>query len=136
MTTPWIAITLGDAAGIGPEIIARCYQQAPALMRDCFVAGDVQAMRRASRLVAGGGLVAPVAVLTALDDMGRIPPGCIPVLQVGPALPEVPYGMVSAAAGEFAGRCVVWAADAALRAQPESGPLLLGGLMVARRRQG
>jgi 4-hydroxythreonine-4-phosphate dehydrogenase len=115
MTTPWIAITLGDAAGIGPEIIARCYQQAPALMRDCFVAGDVQAMRRASRLVAGGGLVAPVAVLTALDDMGCIPPGCIPVLQVGPALPEVPYGMVSAAAGEFAGRCVVWAADAALR---------------------
>lgn len=63
----------------------------------------------------GGGLAAPIAVLTTIGDMDRIPPGCIPVLQVGPALPEVPYGVVSAVAGEFAGRCVVWAADAALR---------------------
>jgi 4-hydroxythreonine-4-phosphate dehydrogenase len=44
-----------------------------------------------------------------------LPPRCLPVLQVGAALVPVPWGQVSAAAGEFAGRCVVWAAEAALR---------------------
>ncbi|WP_296509222.1 4-hydroxythreonine-4-phosphate dehydrogenase PdxA [Rhodoferax sp.] len=115
MTHPPIAITLGDAAGIGPEIIARCYQRAPVLMRDCFVAGDVGAMRRASQLVGGAGLPLPVAVLAALGDLAHVPTGCIPVLQIGAPLAEVAYGQVSAAAGEFAGRCVVWAADSALR---------------------
>ena len=35
------AITQGDAAGIGPEIIAKAFQDAPEAMRGCFVAGSV-----------------------------------------------------------------------------------------------
>jgi 4-hydroxythreonine-4-phosphate dehydrogenase len=115
MSVPWIAITLGDAAGIGPEIIARAYRTSPAILQHCFVVGDIGAMRRASRLVAGAGVPLPVAEIAAPRDMPDVPPACIPVLQVGSPLPDLVYGEVSAIAGEFAGRAVTWAADAALR---------------------
>jgi 4-hydroxythreonine-4-phosphate dehydrogenase len=111
-----IVITMGDAAGIGPEIIAQAFRAQPDLMAGCFVAGDVQTLRRAAGVVVGAGQVAlPVAVLTAPDQALEVPPHCIPVVQVGAALAPVPWGAVSATAGEFAGRCVLWAADAALR---------------------
>jgi 4-hydroxythreonine-4-phosphate dehydrogenase len=110
-----IVITMGDAAGIGPEIIAKAFLQQPATMRNCFVAGDVQTMRRAARAVCPGGQpVLPVATLASPEDAVAMPPRCMPVLQIGAALAPVAWGAVSAVAGEFAGRCVLWAADAAL----------------------
>ena len=48
-----IALTQGDPAGIGPEILARAFAQAPGLMAGCFVAGDADTMRRASALALG-----------------------------------------------------------------------------------
>jgi 4-hydroxythreonine-4-phosphate dehydrogenase len=39
------------------------------------------------------------------------------VLQVGEPLAPVPWGRISAIAGAFAGQCVLWAAEAALRQQ-------------------
>ena len=42
-----VAITMGDAAGIGPEIIAKAFLHSPHATRGCFVAGDVQTMRAA-----------------------------------------------------------------------------------------
>eukprot|EP01034_Spumella_vulgaris_P020157 gene20157-25819_t len=41
-----IAITLGDPAGIGPEIIAKAFRDAPDATAGCFVAGDLAVMRR------------------------------------------------------------------------------------------
>jgi len=109
-----IAITMGDAAGIGPEIIARAFKQ-PALTTGCFVAGDVQAMRRAAAVVSGGGIPLPVLAMDSPQGVENVPPRCIPVFQVGDALDLPLYGRISAQAGEFAGRCVAWAADAALQ---------------------
>ena len=37
-----LAITMGDAAGIGPEIIAKAYQMHPHDLRACFVVGDIR----------------------------------------------------------------------------------------------
>ncbi|MDZ7937678.1 MAG: 4-hydroxythreonine-4-phosphate dehydrogenase PdxA [Rhodoferax sp.] len=111
-----IAITMGDAAGIGPEIIAKCFVQHPQDVKGCFVAGDVQTMRRALVLVQGA-VPLPVVVVNHLDELLQLPPRCLPVLQVGADLAPVPWGRVSAQAGEFAGRCVLWAADAALRGE-------------------
>jgi len=117
-TAQIIAITMGDAAGIGPEIIAHAFRVEPHVMRGCFVAGDVQTMRRACAVVAGRqGLALPVVVLSAPAEVADVPTNCIPVLQVGAALAAVPWGAVSPAAGEFAGRCVLWGADAALRGE-------------------
>lgn len=114
-----IVITMGDAAGIGPEIIAKAFQAEPQTMRGCFVAGDVQTMRRAAAVVVQTSKVArlalPVAALTAPVQALDVPPHCIAVMPVGEALGGVPWGQISPLAGEFAGRCVMWAADAVLR---------------------
>ena len=110
-----IAITMGDAAGIGPEIIAKAYGQQVDLLRNCFVVGDVGTMRRAATVVARGGAPPlPVAVITAPDQACDVPPHCIPVLQIGEVLEPVGWGAISRLAGMMAGRCVEWAADAAL----------------------
>ena len=44
-----IAITMGDPAGIGPEIIARAFRDSAADTEGCFVAGDVATLHRAAR---------------------------------------------------------------------------------------
>ena len=110
-----IAITMGDPAGIGPEIVVKAFRDAPDVMRDCFVAGDVETIRRANRMSAGAGkLSMPVVVLQTVDDMRFLPPNCVPVLQVIEPPQDVTIGHVSAAAGRAAGGCVEWAARAAL----------------------
>ena len=111
-----ITITLGDPAGIGPETIAKAFRDAPALTVGCFVAGDVATMRRASACISGRPhLALPVVVLEHAHEALTAPPLCIPVLQVGEPGALVPFGAVSADAGALAGRCVTWAARAALR---------------------
>ncbi len=114
-----IAITMGDPAGIGPEIIAKAYRQQPELLRGSFVWGDVDTLRRAARLTAVGGVPVPqpVARLTHPTQAWDVPPHCIPVLQEGNALAEIACGIVSAQAGAFAGKCVLSAARAAMRGE-------------------
>ena len=66
-----IAITLGDPAGIGPEIIARAFRDAPELTRGCFVAGDVATLRAAGITPH----VAQKARYTAIDGRTTRHPG-------------------------------------------------------------
>ena len=112
-----IVITPGDAAGIGPEIIAKAFRDAPDAMQGCFVAADVALMRRAAAWV-GGHL--PVAQIDAPAQAWQAPPRCLPVLQALPvqAADELPApGLISARAGRMAGDAVRWAAHAALRGE-------------------
>jgi 4-hydroxythreonine-4-phosphate dehydrogenase len=111
-----IAVTLGDPAGIGPEIIVKAFRDAGDAMGGCFVAGDVGVVRRAAgRLAAPGALALPVAEIESLADVAGVPPNCVPVLQVVKAADaSIPLGEVSAPAGRMAGDCVVWAARTAL----------------------
>lgn len=112
-----LAITLGDPAGIGPEIIAKAFRDAPEEMRGCFVVGDVATMRRASELTSQGLIRLPVAWIETSAEALTAPPRCLPVLQIGtPALPAA-FGVISAEAGKLAAECVVWAAKAALRGE-------------------
>jgi 4-hydroxythreonine-4-phosphate dehydrogenase len=113
-----LAITLGDPAGIGPEIIAKTYREAPLLARGSFVAGDVATMREASRIVCShAGAPLPVAEIENAAQAWAVPPGCIPVLQVTQPLAalQIPFGVISALAGRAAADAVEWAARAALR---------------------
>lgn len=116
-----LAITMGDPAGIGPEIVARAFRDAPADCAACFVVGDLAVMRRAAALVGGH---MPVAAMGQPADALHVPPRTLPVLPLhpgGPAdagaadLPE--YGKASARAGRMAAEAVVWAARAALRGE-------------------
>ena len=74
-----IAITMGDPAGIGPEIIARAFRDSPEVTRGCFVAGDTAALRRAAEQVARGAPVLPVALLALPGEALDLPPRCLPV---------------------------------------------------------
>ena len=44
-----LAITQGDPAGIGPEIVAKAFRDAPELLRGCFAVGDLATLRRAAQ---------------------------------------------------------------------------------------
>ena len=117
MTRP-LAITLGDAAGIGPEILAKAFRDAPELTRGCFVVGDATTLRRAAQLIRREGeVVQPIVLLDSAKEALMVPPHCLPVLQVEALAAPVPFGRISAEAGRLAGRCVVWAAQAALRGE-------------------
>ena len=99
-----LAITMGDACGIGPEIVARLFQTGEAA--GAFVVGDVAVMRRAAGVV--GGLL-PVAHLDSVAQLGDVPADCVPVLQVE-GLPvdliEAPVSRVDARAGAAAAACI------------------------------
>ena len=87
-----IAITMGDAAGIGPEIIAKAFRDAPNATRGCFVAGDVVTLRRAAQLIRMQGVELPLALIETPAQALAMPPRCLPVLQVG-VPPENPVAM-------------------------------------------
>lgn len=108
-----LLITMGDAAGIGPEIIAKAFRDAPDDMHHCVVVGDVATLRRAAQATA-----TPVALAVAqLDNLhcaSHLPPQCMGVMQVC-ALPSlVPFGQISGVAGQAAADCIRWAAQAVL----------------------
>jgi 4-hydroxythreonine-4-phosphate dehydrogenase len=120
-----IAITPGDPAGIGPEIVAKAFRDAPQVMRHCLVVGDVALMRRAAALV-GGSL--PVAQLETAAQALDAPPRCLPVLPLqsdtganplsnSELLVLLSIGQVSDLTGRFSFQCVQWAARAALRGE-------------------
>ena len=115
LTRP-IAITPGDPCGIGPEIIARCWMLEPELTQGCFVSGDVGLMRRAMALVSTGPSW-PVCEIESPAEALQVPPNCLPVLQVVPQAPVLPWGLIDARAGQLAGECVLWATRAALRGE-------------------
>ncbi len=103
MTLPIIAITMGDAAGIGPEIIMKALAgvQVDAFCRP-LVVGDAARLRQAGSIVKAGiivdGLREPVQ---AAFGQGRVQCVDLPLV---PA--DLPFGRTSAIAGEAAFRFV------------------------------
>jgi 4-hydroxythreonine-4-phosphate dehydrogenase len=117
-----MVITLGDAAGIGPEIIVKAFRDAPEQLQGCVVVGDLAVMQRAALLVAQCEYHAPhmqIQLVRYLHEAAQVKaPHIIPVLQITPPLTtdQLPvWGQISATAGKLAADCVVWAANAALR---------------------
>ena len=103
---PVLAVTLGDVAGIGPEIVARTLLAHPELREKCVpvVIGDADAMRAGA---AAAGLD-PAAVTVVTEPRAATnDPGTIELLQTGPSLADVPVGELSEAAGDGAYRFVV-----------------------------
>ncbi|MBV7539945.1 4-hydroxythreonine-4-phosphate dehydrogenase PdxA [Acidovorax sp. sic0104] len=113
-----LAITQGDPAGIGPEIVAKAFRDAPGDLKGCFVVGDTATLRRAAQAIARPGEPSvPVAQIGAPAEAVGMPPRCVPVMQL-PGIPgPQPWGQISAAAGRAAADSVVWATRAALRGE-------------------
>ncbi len=129
-----IAITAGDPAGIGPEIVVKAFLERPDLVRDCFIVGNVKIIREAAAIVAQGGIQAPTARINAPADALDLPAGCLPVLEAATFPGTVHKGHLSAAAGRFAGDCVVAASRLALAGEVAAivtGPLNKEALSLA-----
>jgi len=104
---PAVAISMGDPAGIGPEIIAKLAQQRPDTA--LLVVGDLGVMKRAAACVAEA-----IGVREAADPTD-LEPGAVNVMQVGaPLPPDVVPGRVDARAGAAAYAYVQRAIDLAL----------------------
>lgn len=122
MTAPPIslplALTMGDPAGIGPEIILKAFAQAPELMRDCCVVGDLGVMQQHQAMLATHlpGHLSCVAV-SDLQGLQTLAAHQIPVLAIDAPAKGVVWGQVSQAAGHMAASAVTWAAKAALRGE-------------------
>ena len=107
-----LALTMGDAAGIGPEIIVRALTQGQP--GPYLVLGDIGVMRRA---VAQCGLTLPVAQLDSPGDAGLAPPGSLAVWSppgLDSGLADLPMGRIDARAGRAAARCIEAGARLAL----------------------
>jgi 4-hydroxythreonine-4-phosphate dehydrogenase len=99
-----LLVTLGDACGIGPEIIAKAFAAGQA--RDAVVVGDAGVMRRALAAAAPG---TALALVETPADAASCPPNCVPLLQASglPAdLLAAPVGQVDARAGRAAAVCI------------------------------
>ncbi|MDD2547086.1 MAG: 4-hydroxythreonine-4-phosphate dehydrogenase PdxA [Burkholderiaceae bacterium] len=113
-----LAITQGDPAGIGPEIVAKAFRDAPEDLRGCFAVGDLETLRRAAACLQPLGAPSlPLASITHPDEVWEVPPRCLPVLSLPGLSGPVPWGQISAAAGRAAADCVLWATRAALRGE-------------------
>lgn len=120
-TTLPVVITMGDPAGIGPEIIAKALRERPELMTQVVVAGDVDTLRRASVITAAGHGAAGGQLMWAeiegLAHWRAAPSGCVAVVQACEKGAAIPIGVVSAGAGRAAADCISFAAQAALRGE-------------------
>ena len=106
---PPLLVTMGDACGIGPEIVARA--SVAGALADAVVLGDAGVMRRA---LACCGLERPVAVIDHPSDFAACPLGVLAVCEPAglPAdLAQLPFGRVDARAGAAAARCIEQAVD-------------------------
>lgn len=99
MSIPRIAITMGDAAGVGPEIVmkALAHQDLYARCRP-FVIGD------AVRLAEAGHIAGARLALRFIDkpEAARFEVGTVDCLDLKLIPPGLPFGKVSAAAGHAA----------------------------------
>ena len=103
---PILALTLGDPAGIGPEITAKTLLRHPDLRNECtpIVMGDAHAMRRG--VTFSGGNPDAVHIISDPSEASN-DPARIELMQVGSPLGPVPVGEISALAGDAAYRFVV-----------------------------
>lgn len=107
MTQPPLGITMGDAAGIGPEIIVKLLAGADAPRAVVF--GDAGMLRRAARV-----LGIPVTITEIADPTAaQAEPGRIEVIPVHALPADLPFGRIDARAGQAAYEAILRAIEAA-----------------------
>lgn len=103
MTRPTIAITMGDPAGIGPEVIMKALAHAEVhAVCQPLVIGDAARLRRAGEIV---GAEMPVDSLKSAAD-AKFATAAVQCLDLGIVPDDLPFGQVSPVAGEAAYRYI------------------------------
>ncbi|HHU8015441.1 TPA: 4-phospho-D-threonate 3-dehydrogenase, partial [Escherichia coli] len=99
-----IAVTMGDPAGIGPEIIIKSLSEAGLAGAPVVVVGCVRTLRRIMAMN-----ITPQAELRVIQKVcdAHFAPGVINVMDEPLANPDaLTPGVVQAAAGDLAYRCI------------------------------
>jgi len=111
MTLPIVGITMGDPAGVGPEVVMKALARADAykLCRP-LVIGDKRQLERARALL---NLKLDVISIPG-PEKAKFAQGAVEVIDLSPVPADLPYGRVSAAAGEAAYRYIERAVKLAL----------------------
>lgn len=116
-----LIISMGDPAGIGPEIVVQAVRKRPDLLPSVLVAGDVSCLQRALHLTSPRRDSATDALMLAevstVGDVAGLPPRCMAVVQACEPLSPVPFGRMDPAAGRAAAESVQWGARCVLAGQ-------------------
>jgi 4-hydroxythreonine-4-phosphate dehydrogenase len=123
MAAPLIAVTMGDPAGVGPEIVAKTFADPGFLDENrALVVGDAKILERAAKL-----LELPLRVNEISEpNEAAFEPGTVDVLAVGELPEDLPFGELDARAGDAAFRYLERAtklANAGLVAAVATAPL-------------
>jgi 4-hydroxythreonine-4-phosphate dehydrogenase len=118
VSQPRIAITMGDAAGVGPEVIAKSLAHAEVFER-CrpLVVGDARRLRAAARLT---GSPVEVRSVSHPTNEGGSKPGVADCLDLDLIPEDLPWGKLSAIAGEGAFQFVKRATALALSGEVDA----------------
>ena len=109
MTLP-LAVTMGDPAGVGPEIIALALEQEP-FKTSSVVIGDVARLTAAARKAGTSTVYVEIGDISEFHEVKK---KGIPVLNVPLKNPQLPFGHLSAEGGACAYRCLAKAIDLAM----------------------
>ena len=115
---PLVALTMGDVAGVGPEVIARAWGDSPlrTLARP-FVVGTRVVLERALRCVGGEARVESIDSPAQAAPSARVVP-CLEGSEVD--VSDVPIGLVDPRAGRAARDFLITAIDLALSKQVDA----------------
>lgn len=114
---PIIATTMGDGAGVGPEIIVAALSDPHVVERSRpLVIGDAGRLREAARIMRADVEIVPVD--TVAD--ARFVPGRIDVIDLGLLPADLPWGELSPVAGNAAFHCVRVACELAMAGEVDA----------------
>ncbi|WP_111509353.1 4-hydroxythreonine-4-phosphate dehydrogenase PdxA [Mycobacterium kyogaense] len=114
---PVVAVTMGDGAGIGPEVIV------PALLDDAVagwcvpvVIGDAKRLTQAADIL---GITCDIVAVETVGD-ARVAPGRINVIDLDLLPADLPWGELSAVAGNAAYEYIRVASELAVRGEVQA----------------
>ena len=115
---PTVAITMGDAAGIGPEIIVKALAH-PGVYEMCrpLVVGDARRLERAIEIC---GLAGETVRTIDAPAQARFELGVVDCVDVGGLPEDLPFGQTSAIAGDAAYRYIAKAVELARSGQVQA----------------
>lgn len=105
MTKPIIAMTMGDPAGIGPEIcILSAVQHEVTNRVTTFIIGDLNRLEEARSILEQAGKLQHSVQLRSIQDVSEVKyvPGTVDVMDLQNVPNGLPWGELSAAAGQCA----------------------------------
>lgn len=105
-----MAVTMGDPAGVGPEIVSLALEQEP-FSSCCLVIGNIRRLREGAGIA---GASTEYRSISRPEEAFQGAGGAIPVLEVALEEPAPVYGRLSAPAGECAYQCLIRAIDLAM----------------------